>query len=153
MSFWIWTIHELISIARGTYNVLKFWTRRISGSVRHRTVAWKYAYKNLASQRKSYTFGCYACMYRKFNVCSNEIEVVRTKIVMQSAYTSAIKRSLLKLNGRDCDGSMHHAIEFYCCHMTTFWNLIGSANFQAAEVAVWTRGSCQAISPTAWERG
>jgi len=31
--------------------------------------------------------------------------------------------------------------------------LIGTANFQAAEVTVWTRGSCQAVSPTAWERG
>jgi len=29
--------------------------------------------------------------------------------------------------------------------------LIGTANFQAAEVTVWTRGSCQAVSPTAWE--
>jgi len=75
------------------------------------------------------------------------------KIVMQSAYTSAIEGSLLKWNGRDCDGSMHYAIEFYCCHVTTFWNLIGTANFQAAEVTVWIRGSCQADSPTAWERG
>jgi len=31
--------------------------------------------------------------------------------------------------------------------------LIGTANFQAAEVTVWTRRSCQAVSPTAWERG
>ena len=54
----------------------------------------------------------------------SEIEVVRTKIVMQSAYTSAIERSLLLLS---CD---------------YFWNLIGTANFQAAEVTVWTRGSC-----------
>ena len=83
----------------------------------------------------------------------SEIEVVRTKIVMQSAYTSAIERSLLNWNGRDCDSSMHYAIGFYCCHVTTFWNLIGTANFQAAEVTVWTRGSCQAVSPTAWERG
>jgi len=37
--------------------------------------------------------------------------------------------------------------------VTMFWNLIGTANFQAAEVTVWTRGSCQVISPTAWERG
>ena len=83
----------------------------------------------------------------------SEIEVVQTKIVMQSTYTSAIERSLLKWNGRDCDGSMHYAIGFYCCHVTTFWNLIGTANFWAAEVTVWTRGSCQAVSPTAWERG
>jgi len=31
---------------------------------------------------------------------------------MQSAYTSVIERSLLKWNGRDCDGSMHYAIGF-----------------------------------------
>jgi len=73
---------------------------------------------------------------------------------MQSAYTSAIEGSLLKWNGRDFDSSMHYAIEFYCCHVTTFWSLIGTANFQAAEVTVWTRGSCQVVSPTtAWERG
>ena len=77
------------------------------------------------------------------------IKVVWTKIVMQSAYTSTIERSLLKWNGRDCDGSMHYAIEFYCCHVTTFWKLIGTANFQAAEVTVWTRGSSQAVSLTA----
>jgi len=62
-------------------------------------------------------------------------------------------RSLLKWNGHDCDGSMHYAIGFYCYHVTMFWNLIGTANFQAAEVTVWTRGSCQTVSPTAWERG
>jgi len=28
-----------------------------------------------------------------------------------------------------------------------------TANFQAEEVTVWTRGSCQAVSPTAWEWG
>ena len=82
----------------------------------------------------------------------SEIEVIRTKIVVQSAYTSAIAQSLLKWNGYECDGSMHYAFGFYCCSVTTFWKLIGTANFQAAEVTVWTRGSCQAISPTAWER-
>jgi len=55
---------------------------------------------------------------------------------MQSAYTSVIKQSLLKWNGRDCDGSMHYTIGFYCCHVTTFRNLIGTAKFQAAEVTV-----------------
>jgi len=83
----------------------------------------------------------------------SEIEVVRTKIIMQSAYTSTIERSLLKWNGRDCDGSMHYAIGFYCCHVTMFWNLIGTANFQAAAVTVWTGGSCQAVSPMAWQWG
>ena len=33
------------------------------------------------------------------------------------------------------------------------WKLIGTANFQAVEVTVWTHRSCQAVSPTAWERG
>ena len=47
MSFWMRTICKLISIARGTYNACKFWTRRTSGSVCGRTITWKYAYKNL----------------------------------------------------------------------------------------------------------
>jgi len=72
------------------------------------------------------------------------------KIVIQSAYTSAIERSLLKRNGRDCNSSMHYTISF--CHVTTFWKLIGTANFQVVEVTVWTHGSCQAIFPTAWDR-
>jgi len=72
---------------------------------------------------------------------------------VQSAYTSVITRLLLKWNGRDCDGTMHYAVGFYCCHVTTFSNLIGTANFQAAKVTVWTRGSCKTVSPTAWEWG
>ena len=47
MSFWIQTIHKLVSIACGTYNACKFWTRKTSGSVRELTISWKYAYKNL----------------------------------------------------------------------------------------------------------
>jgi len=58
----------------------------------------------------------------RFVLLWSEIEVAQTKIVMQSAYTSAIEWSLLKWNGCDCDGSMHYAIGFYCCHVTTFWN-------------------------------
>ena len=58
------------------------------------------------------------------------------------------EQSVLNWNGCDCDGSMHYAIGFYCCRVTTFWNLIGTANFQAAEVTVWTRRSCQAVSPS-----
>ena len=116
------------------------------------------------SARDTYKFSSYengAFLLVEATVCCpfyyrSEIEVVWTKIVMQSAYTSAIQWSLLKWNGCDCDGSMHYAIEFYCCHVPTFWNLIGTANFQAAdsaEVTVWTRGSCQSVSPTAWEWG
>jgi len=91
-------------------------------------------------------------------VCSrfyywSEIDVIRTKIIMQSTYTSAIERSLLNWNGRDCNDSMHYTIGFYCCHVTTFWNLIGTANFQASEVTVWTHRSHQAISSMAWEQG
>jgi len=55
MSFWMWTICNLISIACGTYNVRKFWTRRTSGSVRWWTIACKYAYKNLMLQSRSPT--------------------------------------------------------------------------------------------------
>ena len=71
-----------------------------------------------------------------------------------SCKAPALARSskLLKWNGRDCNSSMHYAIGFYCCHVTAFWNLIGTANFQAAEVTVWTRGSSQAVCPTAWEQ-
>ena len=47
ISFWMRTVHKLISITRGTYNVRKFWMHRTSGLVRCRTIAWKYAYKNL----------------------------------------------------------------------------------------------------------
>ena len=82
----------------------------------------------------------------------SEIEVVQIKIVVQSAYTSAIKQPLLKWNGCYCDSSVGCAIGFYC-HVTTFWNLIGTANFQAEEVTVWSHRSCQVISPMAWERG
>ena len=72
----------------------------------------------------------------------SEIEVVRVKIVMQSAYTSAIERVLLKWNGRDCDSSMHYAIEFYCCHVirSEIWLVLPTfrqrkLQFQLAEVA------------------
>ena len=48
-----------------------------------------------------------------------EVEVIRTKII---AYTSTIRRSLLKWNGHNCDVSMHDGIGFYICHVTaTFW--------------------------------
>ena len=55
MSFWMRTIRKLISITRGTYNARKFWTRRTSGSVRHRTITWKYAYKILTLHSGSLT--------------------------------------------------------------------------------------------------
>ena len=42
---------------------------------------------------------------------------------------------------RVSDSSMHYTIGFYCCHVTTIWFV--------AEVTVWTRRSCKAISPTA----
>ena len=91
-------------------------------------------------------------------VCSrfyywSEVQVTQKSIIVQSAYTSTIEWSLLKWTGRDCDSSMHDTIGVYCCHVTMFWNLIGIANFLAVEVTVWTSGSCQAISPTAWEQG
>jgi len=55
MSFWMWTIRNLISFARGTYNARKFWTHRPCGSVRWRTIAWKYAHKNFVLQSGSPT--------------------------------------------------------------------------------------------------
>ena len=70
------------------------------------------------------------------------------KIIMQSAYSTVTEQSLLKWNGHDCDISVHDAIEFYYCHVTMFWHLIGTSNFQAVEVTVWTCECCQAISPT-----
>ena len=48
---------------------------------------------------------------------------------------------------------MHDAIWFYCCHVISFWNLIGTTNFLAAEVRVWTHRSCQVVFPMAWEWG
>jgi len=41
----------------------------------------------------------------------------------------------------------------YCYHVTTFWNLIGTANSLAAEVTVWTHKGYQTVSPMAWEWG
>ena len=60
------------------------------------------------------------------------VGIVWTKLIMQSAYTSAIEWLLLKWNGCDCDVSMHDAIGFYCCHVTV-WNLISTATFLAGE--------------------
>jgi len=53
MSFW--TIRKLISIAHGTYHACKSWTHRTSGLVCSRTVAWKYAYKNLTLHSRNPT--------------------------------------------------------------------------------------------------
>ena len=83
----------------------------------------------------------------------SEVQVVQTTIIMQSAYTSVIEWSLLKWNGCDRDSPMHDAIGFYCSHVTMFWNFVGTANFPAAEVTVWTRRSWQTVSPMAWEWG
>ena len=70
---------------------------------------------------------------------------------MQSAYTSAIERSLLKWNGRDCDGSMHYAIEFlllscdYVLKFDWYCQLSGSGSNSLNSRKL----SCQAVSPTA----
>ena len=45
---------------------------------------------------------------------------VWTKIVAQSAYTSAIEWLQLKWNGCDCDILMHVAVGLYFCHVTMF---------------------------------
>ena len=39
---------------------------------------------------------------------------------------------------------------FHSCNL--IWNLIGVAHFLVAEATVWSRGSCHAISPTAWNK-
>jgi len=155
VNLWIMSLDmiNMLLFVQDKYNV--------SGWACHEFAAvWKQLFRHYKLKRRTSNLSCGISgqllmthvAYSKVYYWS-EIEVVRAKIVMQSAYPSAIERSLLKWNGRDCDGSMHYAIEFYCCHVTTFWNLIGTANFQAAEVTVWTRGSSQAVSPTAWERG
>ena len=41
-----------------------------------------------------------------------QAEDERTKDVVQSTYTSAIERSTIVMNGRDCDVSTHDAIRF-----------------------------------------
>ena len=54
MSFWMRTIHKLIQ----SHSVLinsEHVHCRTSGSVRHRTIAWKYAYKNLVLHSGSST--------------------------------------------------------------------------------------------------
>ena len=51
---------------------------------------------------------------------TTEVEVVQSKIIVQSTYTSTIKQSLLKWNGHDCNVSMHDAIGFYYCHVMMF---------------------------------
>ena len=53
---------KLISAACGTYNARKFWNRRTSGSVRRWTIAWKYAYKNLALHSGSPTHSVVLCI-------------------------------------------------------------------------------------------
>ena len=45
----------------------------------------------------------------------SEIEVIRTKIIVQNTYTTAIERSLLKWNGCDCDGS------YALCKTVVMW--------------------------------
>ena len=57
----------------------------------------------------------------------------RAKVIVQSAYTIAIERSTIAMNGRDSDVSTHDAIRFT---VGTFSNLIGSANSLAAEVTI-----------------
>ena len=83
--------------------------------------------------------------------CWSEVDIVWTKTITQSAYTS----------GDHCWNGMGVTVTVQCMMQLgftvvmcmTFWNFIGTANFLAAEVTVWTRWSCQAISPTAWEQG
>ena len=85
---------------------------------------WRHSNRNISFQQSSardiYNFSSCengAFLLVEATVCCrfyywSEMEVIRTKIVIQRAYTSAIERSLLNWNGCDCDGSMHYAIGF-----------------------------------------
>jgi len=82
-------------------------------------------YRCLQSEFKLYTFVTSRQLQyliqpvntRLAHVILYQVEVIRIKIVMQSAYTSVIEQLLLKWNGHDCDSSMHDAIGFYCIVM------------------------------------
>jgi len=75
------------------------------------------------------------------------------KIVAHSDYTSTIEQSLLKWNGHDCDGLMHvhnWVLLLSCDYVLKFdWYCQLSGRGSTA----WTCGSCQAVSPMAWEQG
>ena len=51
-----------------------------------------------------------------------QAEDERTKIIVQSAHTSAIEQSAIVMNGRDFDVSMHDSIWVFtvCCRVTAF---------------------------------
>ena len=61
-----------------------------------------------------------------------QAEDERTKDVVQSTYTSAIERSTIVMNGRDCDVSTHDAIRF--------------------TVVMWQRSEIWLGLPTLWQR-
>ena len=78
--------------------------------------------------------------------------------IIQSAYTAWSSNHYWNEMGVTMMFQCIMQLEYTCtvrlsCDVTMFWNLIGTANFLAAEVTVWIRRSCQAISPTAWEIG
>ena len=61
------------------------------------------------------------------------VGIVSTKLIMQSAYTSAIKWLLLKWNGCDCDVSMHDWVLLLSCDSLKFdqyCQLSGSRKFE-----------------------
>jgi len=43
-------------------------------------------------------------------------------------YWSEASTIAIEMNGCDCDLSMYDIVAFYFCHVTTFWNLIGSGS-------------------------
>ena len=110
-----------------------------------------------------------------FSSCGNGAFLVTEATVSCRVYicTTEVKHKLFEPNHTEAYtawSSNHYrnemgvAMMFQCimqleytvrlsCDVTMFWNLIGIANFLAAEVTVWIRRSCQAISPTAWEIG
>jgi len=75
---------------------------------------------NIGLVHDTYNFSSYknrAFLLMEATVCCrfyywSEAEVDQTRIIEPSAYTSMIKRLLLKSNGRDLHVSMHHTIGF-----------------------------------------
>ena len=67
--------------------------------------------------------------------------------------TSAIERSTIVMNGRDCDVSTHDTIRVYCCHvMKSDWvfQLSGRESNSLNSLKLPGRFS---LPKTAWERG
>ena len=115
---------------------------------------WHHGNFNISSKRRISYYLWFSYSWKRL-FAAGSITEVKQKLFKQRSLCRV--PTLVWSNNRYCNGmgvtAMHDAIEFYYCHVTTnVLNLIGTANFLAAEVTVWTCVSCQAISPTAWEQ-